>query len=216
MVEQPQGRCQRLVGYDDEGREILCGKPVIGHPLHVEINGSRALDLTLCADDKAAWYEHNAPWFDRATTAKVALFKLFEDHKGDLFTSAQIRTYLREALAARRELFKGPAEIELVEALQDRGKLSFAAEDLFKEIRLREEQLTSSDEWEDVKPSEIRNYLNARFDNQDPRLKPADLRLIAGMPDTGMPSQPLIDLYARLRREDLDNAASAEESASRS
>jgi hypothetical protein len=209
-TEQPGASCNRLVGHDDAGREIVCGKPVPGHPLHVEINGSKALDLLLCGEHKAEWYAHNEPFFGRAQAAKVALQKLFEDHKGNLFTTAEIRDYLRDVLKGRDELLRSKQERELVEALQDKGKLSFAAEDLFKEVRRREEELEGPGEWEDVTPSQVRDYLNGAFDKRDDRLSPADMRLIAGMPETGMPAQSLMELYARLRREDLDRTGAVD------
>ncbi|MFK0015715.1 hypothetical protein [Streptomyces sp. NPDC091027] len=214
MAEQPVARCNRLVSHDEAGREVVCGKAIPGHPLHIEINGSRALDLTLCAEHKEEWYERNAEWFSRAQAAKVALFKLFEDHRGNLFTTSEIRDYLRNVLKTRDDLLKSKDEKDLVRALQDRGKLSFAVEDLFKEVRRREEEL-ESDEWEHVTPAIVRTYLNNALDNGDPRLKPADMRLIAGMPDVGMPSAPLMELYARLRREEKDRSASGEATASR-
>jgi hypothetical protein len=130
------------------------------------------------------------------------LFKLFEDHQGNLFTTAEIRDYLRKVLADRDELLRGQEERELVEALQDKGKLSFAVEDLFKEVRRREEALDGAG-WEDVTPSKVREYLNGAFDRKDDRLSAADMRLVAGMPETGMPAQPLMELYARLRSEEL-------------
>jgi hypothetical protein len=203
-TEKP--RCNRLVGHDDAGREINCGKPVPGRPLHIEINGAKALDLVLCGEHKAEWYAHNSQYFDRAQAAKVALEKLFEDHAGNLFTTAEIRTYLRAKLHERDDLFRDSKERELVAALQDRGKLSFAAEDLFKEVRRREEELEGSD-WEDVTPSKVREVLNTAFDHKDDRLSPQDMRLIASMPGTGMPAQPLMELYARLRRSDRDRSA---------
>ncbi|WP_063729012.1 hypothetical protein [Streptomyces sp. RTd22] len=204
-TEQPV-RCNRLVGHDGAGREVICGKPVPGRPLHVEINGAKALDLILCGEHKEEWHEHNAPWFSRAQAAKVALEKLFEDHAGNLFTTAEIRAYLRAKLRERDELFRDKGERELVEALQDRGKLSFAVEDLFKAVRRREEELEGGD-WEQVTPAQIREYLNLAFDNKDDRLTPQDMRLIAGMPERGMPAQPLVDLYARLRRSEGDRSA---------
>ncbi|WP_143662678.1 hypothetical protein [Streptomyces sp. CB03238] len=205
-TEQPGPSCNRLVGHDDNGREIVCGKAVPGHPLHLEINGAKALDLVLCAEHKAEWYAHNEQFFGRAQAAKVALQKLFEDHRGDLFTTAEIRNYLRDVLKNRDELLRGKAERDLVTALQDKGKLSFAVEDLFKEVRRREEELSAPSEWEEVTPSKVRNYLNAALDNRDERLSGAEFRLIAGMPQTGMPGQPLMELYARLRREDMDRS----------
>lgn len=204
-VDQPVARCNRLVGHDDAGREITCGKPVPGRPLHIEINGAKALDLTLCGDHKAEWYAYNEQFFSRAQSARVALEKLFEDHAGNLFTTAEIRTYLRERLGDRDELFRSKEERGLVEALQDRGKLSFAVEDLFKEVRRREEELEGS-EWENVTPSQVREYLNTAFDSRDERLSPQDMRLIAAMPQSGMPAQPLMELYARLRRADRNSA----------
>jgi hypothetical protein len=203
VVETPGARhCNRLEGHDDTGREIICGKPIPGAPTYVMINGSRAMNLLLCPEHKAEWYELNAPWFSRGEAAKVALYKLFEDHQGNLFTTSEIRDYLRATLQKRDELLKSPAERELIEALQDKGKLSFAVEDLFKEVRRRESAL-EGDDWEEVTPSKVRTYLNTAFDNKDPRLSPQDMRLIVMMPDTGMPAQPLMDLYARLRRADL-------------
>ncbi|MGD6750378.1 hypothetical protein [Streptomyces sp. BH105] len=204
-VDQPVARCTRLVGHDDAGREITCGKPVPGRPLHIEINGASALDLILCGEHKKEWYSHNEGYFSRAQKAKVALEKLFEDHAGNLFTTAEIRTYLRQVLAERDELLRGDKERDLVEALQDRGKLSFAVEDLFKEVRRREEDLEEG-EWEDVTPAKVRDYLNLAFDSKDERLTPPDMRLIAAMPQTGMPAAPLMELYARLRRADRSSA----------
>ncbi|MFC4507032.1 MULTISPECIES: hypothetical protein [Streptomyces] len=207
MADQPVARCNRLVGHDDAGREINCGQPVPGRPLHVQINGAKALDLLLCGEHKKEWFAYNAPFFDRAQAAKVALEKLFEDHAGNLFTTAEIRSYLRDVLKGRDDLLQSSQERELVEALQDKGKLSFAVEDLFKTVRRREEAL-EADEWEDVTPSRVRDYLNGAFDNNDARLSTADKRLIARMPETGMPAQPLMELYARLRRADRDRSAS--------
>lgn len=202
------------MGHDEQDREILCGKAVVGHPLHVEINGSRALDMKLCSDHKKEWFAHNASWFNRATTAKVALLALFEDHVGNLFTSAEIRDYLRRVLAERDQLLRGE-EKNVVAAIQDRGKLSFEVQDLFRAVRQREEALQDGD-WEEVTPAGMRKYLNDAFDSRDERLSPADMRLIAGMPERGMLSQPLLDLYARLRREDYGQMTGEKESSARS
>jgi hypothetical protein len=204
MAEKPAAKhCNRLEGHDDTGREIICGKPIPGSPTYVMINGSRAMNLLLCPEHKAEWYEMNAPWFSRAEAAKVALYKLFEDHQGNLFTTSEIRDYLRGVLQQRDVLLKSPEERELIETLQDKGKLSFAVEDLFKEVRRREAAL-EGDDWEEITPSKVREYLNtALFENNDERLSPEERRLIARMPDTGMPAQPLMELYARLRRQDL-------------
>ncbi|MCZ0981804.1 hypothetical protein O1L60_30815 [Streptomyces diastatochromogenes] len=202
-MERPAAKhCNRVIKHDETGREVVCGKVIPGAPTYVMINGSRAMNLLLCPEHKTEWYELNAPWFSRGEAAKVALYKLFEDHQGNLFTTSEIRDYLRSVLQNRDELLRGSKERELVEALQDKGKLSFAAEDLFKEVRRREAALEGAD-WEEVTPSKVRDYLNAAFDSKDPRLTPQDMRLIVMMPDAGMPAQPLMELYARLRREDL-------------
>ncbi|MEW1675517.1 hypothetical protein AB0O47_20085 [Streptomyces noursei] len=203
MAEMPAAKhCNRVTGHDESGREIVCGKVIQGSPTYVMINGARAMNLILCDQHKTEWYETNAPWFTRAEAAKVALYKLFEDHQGNLFTTSQIRDYLRGKLRERDELFKDPQERELVESLQDKGKLSFAVEDLFKEVRRREDAL-NGDDWEEITPVRVREYLNAAFEQKDPRLSPQDMRLIVMMPESGMPSQSLMTMYARLRREDL-------------
>jgi hypothetical protein len=214
MAELPVARCNRLLGHDDAGRELVCGKDIPGHPLHVEINGSRALDLELCAEHKQEWYDHNAGYFSRAAAAKVALFKLFEDHKGNLFTTSEIKEYLRNVLKERDELLRDPKEIAAVASIQDKGKLSFEVEALFRSVREREDELAQRD-WEEITPALVRSYLNNAFEARDGRLSSEDMRLIARMPETGMPTQPLMDLYARLRREDPDRASESESAASK-